>query len=101
MTTQKVKLRAMDFIDESETVVDSAARIAARVRLGLVGGGAVTLSLLGVRGASSSFFNVILATVSEVLHNDFSGGRFEIETDSPTQKLVYQRSLDAFKMRGK
>ncbi len=92
-----VKVHARDFIDESRPVVESAGRIAVELSKHLRAGGCVVLTVAGVRGTSSSFFNVILSGVAEALCNDFSDQRFTIETDTPTQRLVLDRSLLAFK----
>jgi hypothetical protein len=91
-----VVINAKDFIDDTMSVVDCAMRIAAEATRHLRSGGRVVVSIKGVRGVSSSFFNVILSAVADTLHNDLSEQRFDVECDTPTQRLVYTRSLAAF-----
>lgn len=95
-TMDTAKINSQDFIDNTLPVVDSAGRIAVEASRLLRSGANVVVSVRGVRGVSSSFFNVILSSVAEALHGDFSGGRFDVETDTVTQRMVYQRSLHAF-----
>ena len=90
------KINSKDFIDDRRPVVESAGLIATEASRLLRGGASVVVSVCGVRGVSSSFFNVILSVVSEELHGDFSAGRFNVETDTATQRMVYQHSLNAF-----
>lgn len=91
-----VTINARDYIDETKPVIDGAACVGASAAAELRAGHPVIVSIDGLRGVSSSFFNVILSAVAEVLKNDFSDGRFEIRTDSKVQRLVLDRSLAAF-----
>ncbi len=100
-TMDAVKINARDFVDESRPVVDSAMAVAQEAARQLRGGACVVVSVRGVRGVSSSFFNVILSVVAEVLRNDFSDNRFDVETETPTQRMVYARSFSAFADRKK
>jgi len=88
-------LNAADFIDTSASVLESANAIGREAARILRDGGCVVLSVRGVRGVPSSFFNVVLSLVAEALANDFSDGRFAVETDTKTQRMVYERSLEA------
>lgn len=91
-----VRLNAKDFIDTDASVVQSAASIAAEASRLLATGDDVVISVHGVRGVSSSFFNVILSAVAQVVRDHVNTGRFSVETETATQKFIYQRSFDAF-----
>ena len=91
-----VTIRVKDFVEESRSVVDCAAAVGLEAARQLRSGAAVIVSVRGVRGVSSSFFNVVLSTVAPALQNDFSEGRFSVDAETDTQALVYQRSLAAF-----
>jgi hypothetical protein len=91
-----ITLNSVDFIKPDRPVVESAELIAAEASRLLSSGASVILSVRGVRGVSSSFFNVILSAVAESLGNDFSESRFEVDTETATQRMVLQRSWDAF-----
>lgn len=94
-----VKINARDYIDQTRPVVDSAGDVARESARHLRAGSRVVVSVRGVRGVSSSFFNVILSAVADVLRNDFSDRRFDVETETATQQMIYQRSLAAFMSR--
>ncbi len=93
-----VSLDARDFFDPQGSVVDCAARIAHEVVRQLSTGAAVCLSVHGLRGVSSSFFNVILSAVFENFDRSVRD-RFRVDTETDTQRIVYERSLDAFLRR--
>ena len=99
LTMDAVKINAKDFIDESKPVIDAANAIGAKAAAQLRAGGSVIVSVLGVRGVSSSFFNVILSAVAPILHNDFSDERFVVETETKTQSMILKRSIDALSPR--
>lgn len=90
------KIDAKGFVDEARPVVECAELVAEEVSRLLRTGACVVLSVRGVRGVSSSFFNVVLSAVAEALGSDFGGGRFDVETETKTQRMIYQRSLQAF-----
>lgn len=91
-----VKINAKDYVDERRPVVECAGLVAQEAVRQLLAGAGVIVSVHGVRGVSSSFFNVILSAVADVLKGDFSEGRFTVETETASQRLVYQRSFQAF-----
>ena len=91
-----VRLNSKDFVDDGLSVVESASRIAAEASRLLRSGSNVVVSVHGVRGVSSSFFNVILAAVADALLSEGSAARFQVETETITQRTIYQRSFDAF-----
>ncbi|MFN0131779.1 MAG: STAS-like domain-containing protein [Phycisphaerales bacterium] len=91
-----VQINAKDLIDPAGSVVGSATRIGNEAARHLRTGAPVVISLHGVRGVSSSFFNVIFSLVAEVLRNDFNDQQFRVDTETATQRLVYMQSRDAF-----
>lgn len=90
-----VRISVKDYVDERRPVIECARQVGDIAAAHLRSGGSVVLSVAGVRGVSSSFFNVILSAVAEALRNDFSDGRFDVELETPTQRLVYLRSRAA------
>jgi hypothetical protein len=92
-----VTINAKDYVDDRVPVVQTASVIGAAAADALRAGRSVLVSVCGVRGVSSSFFNVILSSVSQALGGDFARGRFDVVTDTTTQRLVYERSLAAFR----
>lgn len=95
-TMNTAKINSKDYIDDTKSVVECAGLIASEASRLLMSGANVVVSVRGVRGVSSSFFNVILSAVAEVLRHDFGNGRFQVETETDTQRMVFQRSLAAF-----
>ncbi|CAG0978477.1 hypothetical protein PHYC_01633 [Phycisphaerales bacterium] len=96
-TAMDVKMiSAKDFVDERRPVVECAGAVARECVRELQSGANVLLSVRGVRGVSSSFFNVILSAVSDALSGQLSSERFSVETETEAQRLVFQRSLRAF-----
>jgi hypothetical protein len=91
-----VKLQVSDFAQQSVDVVSCASIVANVAADHLRTGERVVVSVAGVRGVSSSFFNVLLAGIGSALGSDFGGGRFDVETETETQRLVYKRSLAAY-----
>lgn len=91
-----VVIDAKRFIDESASVIDSAMRIGLEALGPLRAGQDVIVSVRGVRGVSSSFFNVLLATVSSELGAGTGRSRLTVDTETRTQAMVWDRSKAAF-----
>jgi hypothetical protein len=89
-----VTINSNDYIGSHANVTESAALIANEATRQLKAGARVVVSVKGVRGVSSSFFNVIFAAVSDVLGGN--PDRFSVATDTATQRMIFQRSWDAF-----
>jgi hypothetical protein len=89
-----VTINSNDYIGSDANVTESADLIANEATRQLKTGARVVVSVKGVRGVSSSFFNVIFAAVSEVLGSN--PDRFSVTTDTATQRMIFQRSWDAF-----
>ena len=60
LTMDAVIINAKDYIDETRPVVDAARAIGDAVAKSLLAGAPVIVSVQGVRGVSSSFFNIVL-----------------------------------------
>lgn len=93
------RINTRDYVDGSQSVVDSASQVADEVSRRLNNGQNVVLSVRGVRGVSSTFFNVILNAVAQVLGTGFASDRFSVETDTETQEMIYRRSLEALRSK--
>ena len=90
-----IQIRAGDYVDPKHAVIDSAALIVATAIQHLRRGDNVRLTGQGVRGVSSSFFNVVLrGVVAEVGRAELLN-RFDVQTETETQSLIYKRSLEA------
>lgn len=85
----------MNYVRDGSAVVDTATEIADVAAAALLRGSSVIVSLRGVRGISSSFFNVLLATVYAKCPQASAGDRFVIETETETQRQVLLRSVQA------
>jgi hypothetical protein len=96
----RVTITAADHTSDEKPVVECAGRIADLVAAALRQGNRVTISFRGVRGASSSYFNVILAAAVGVVGNKVIDDFLSVETETATQLTVYERSLAAFKVSG-
>jgi hypothetical protein len=87
---------ARDFVDEKLSVVESAGLVARRVVEALQSGESVVVSVRGLRGVSSSFFNVLLDAAEKALGSKLDNGQFTVETETTTQRTIYDRSYAAF-----
>lgn len=96
MPTGAHRIEAKDFIRESRPVVECAADLSHEVVRQLRAGASVVVSVHGVRGVSSSFFNVLLKEVGAELGGNFGSGRFDVDLETATQRMIYERSRAAF-----
>lgn len=92
-----ITLAAKDFLRPDETVVQGADRIAAEIARHHSVGTPVVLSVRGVRGLSSSFFNVVLAAVASGGPGHLGPDWFKVETDTQVQRDIFERSLRAIR----
>ncbi|MBW2703205.1 MAG: hypothetical protein JRF33_20485 [Deltaproteobacteria bacterium] len=95
----ETSLKAIDFADAAESLVDSAERLASVLLEKLGGQEKVTISLVGLRGVSSSYFNVVLSEVVSVYGIDAIGDRIEFLFDSYAQELVLGRSMASIRQQ--
>ncbi len=89
-------VQSSSFIDGTRPVVECAGKIADDVVLLLDQNKRVVLSVRGVRGVSSSFFNVILSRIRDAVGARIEPTRFTVDTDTQTQRLIFERSMKAF-----
>lgn len=92
-------VQAAEHIDETKPVIDAAHTIGSLVATRLAAGDDVVIALRGVRGVSSSFFNVVIAAAFDVIGTAIGSERLLVETDNRTQREVFERSLTAFMNR--
>jgi hypothetical protein len=92
-----VTIHSKDFVVLDRPVVDCARVIGQEASRFLRSGAKVVVSVRGIRGVSSSFFNVILAAVADATAGVIDADRFVVETETETQRIVYERSLTALR----
>lgn len=90
-------VNAHNFMMESGSVVESASALAQQVVRVLEQGRTVRISLAGVKGLPSSYFNVLLEHIVQLTGFDAIGERVQFEFDSRPQQVVFARSLEAIR----
>jgi hypothetical protein len=88
-------VEAKNYLDPEGSIVVSAALLADVVLGKLNAGEDVTISLLGLRGLPSSYFNTILLPLVEAVGIAAVRQRVRFQIESEVQRQVFQRSLDA------
>ncbi|MBI5851040.1 MAG: STAS-like domain-containing protein [Planctomycetes bacterium] len=88
-------IRSIDYCNPDDRIVDSAQRVAAAVIAACGTTDVVTVSMDGVLGASSSFFNVLLSDVVASLGPEAIGTRVRLTGLTRTQQAVFERSRQA------
>ena len=86
-------VEATAFLDPQGLIVASASRLADAILEHLQGEDEVVVSMAGIRGASSSYFNTVLLRVVEVL-GDQAVHRIRFQFTTKAQEQIYRRSLD-------
>ena len=86
---------ARDYCKPDYSQVDAAHQIATAAVAALSTQDRVRISMEGVLGAASSFFNVILLEVVEALGREAITSRLEFKFSLRHQEDVYRRSLMA------
>lgn len=86
-------VNATDHLDPGGSVVRSGIALADAVLEALEQSGAVNVSLRGLKGASSSYFNVFLRRIEEGCGLAEIGSRIRLEFGSKIQEMVFERSL--------
>ena len=79
-------------MDSTGSIVATAGRLADELVRHLRDGHSVHISMSGMRGVASSYFNVILKRITEDLGIK-ALDRLHFQWDSAAQQVVYQRSL--------
>ena len=94
-----ISIDAASYAQDDRPVLECAERVAVETHRILATGANVVVSVRGLRGVSSSFFNVILAKVAASLPAQSIATRFSVDTDTETQRFIFERSLQAFVSR--
>lgn len=84
---------ALRFHQPTQPLVDEAARVAAAVVDRLSAAERITLSFRGLRGLSSSYFNILLGTIGSQCGQPALTSRVCYEFDSKAQRMIFERSL--------
>lgn len=92
-TTARVSAR--DHIDPDGSVVRSGMALAEAVLRELKSSASVEVSLEGLHGASSSYFNVFLRRIDEECGIAEMGEHIHVRFGSRVQEMVYNRSLES------
>jgi hypothetical protein len=90
-----VTVLANAFRDPQDRIVASAARLAEEVVRLLATHDVIEIDLGGMRGVTSSYYNVLLHSVLEVVPPPDFPRRVKIRFDSAAQQLVFNRSLES------
>jgi hypothetical protein len=83
---------AKDYLDSNGLIVESASLLAEAVISRLQKEQEVEISLAGIHGTSSSYFNTILRTLVEVEGLENVSRRVKFRFDSKAQEHVFGRS---------
>jgi hypothetical protein len=93
---KEVLISTIDLLDPNEGVVETAQEVAARVVAIQEQGHVAKVSLKGIKGVSSSFFNEILHALRITVAVPAPWDQLSFEFDSELQQKVYDRSRAAF-----
>ena len=86
---------AVDHLAADESVVRSGIALADVVIKALENAEFVTVSFAGLKGASSSYFNVFLCRIDEGCGIAELGDHIRVKFGSKIQEMIYNRSLEA------
>ena len=92
---ESFQIAASDYVDPNGSVVKSGIMLADAAVKALEEHGCVRISLKGLKGASSSFFNVFLRRIEEECGLAEIGDHLLLEFGSKVQEMVFQRSFDS------
>src|SRR6266576_6354148 len=90
-----VEVRAIEHIVDSGSIAESGIALGVVIEAELKAGKVVRVSLKGMKGLSSSYFNPILARIKRNFGLDILGDRLIFAFDSKAQQTVFDRSLAA------
>jgi hypothetical protein len=91
------RIETLTFINPAVPIVDTAQAVGEMVAKELRRGSSVVVSLRGVRGASSSFFNVLLRLAQDASDGTLDHARLAFDFENQVQRLVYEKSLAALR----
>jgi hypothetical protein len=93
-----VKVRRIEarlLVHAEWTAEENAQALTGPVLDALSGSDGVEISLFGIRGVSSTFFNALLGSIVDSLGPAALTRRVRFLCETPTQESVLRRSLDA------
>jgi len=90
-----IALKALDFTQPSRSVVDSARALGDEVCRRVASSPTVVVAFDGLRGVSSSYFNVLFQTIRDTAGTETLRSAVEFRYDSDAQRTIAQRSLRA------
>ncbi len=96
--TIPITINAVELFDPAKPVAESAIALSDRILKDLSGGVPISVSFSGVRGAASSYYNIVLHRIKttfgvEILRT--IPARIEWRFDSDAQRTIFDRSLKA------
>jgi hypothetical protein len=91
------EITASDHLDPDGSIVKSGIILADAAVKALEEHGRVRISLRGLKGASSSYFNVFLRRMEEQCGLAVVGDNVLLEFGSKVQEMVFERSFDSLK----
>jgi hypothetical protein len=91
----ETRIVATEHVDPNGSVVRSGIALADATLKALERASSVTISLKGLKGASSSYFNVFLRRIEEDGGLAEIGQHIHLEFGSKLQEMVFQRSFDS------
>lgn len=94
MTTPQ-PIMAKQYLHPHDTTVGSAERLAGRVLQVLGSSGSIVVDFSGIRGISSSYFNVLFRVVGESVGIGRMSQDLVLHYESDTQREIGTRSWDA------
>jgi hypothetical protein len=97
METERFTICAIDHQASDGSVVHSGVDFADAVLDALNQYSFMEASLVGLKGASSSYFNVFLRRIDEGCGLDVFQHNVTVSFDSNVQKMMYERSLESMK----
>lgn len=84
-----------DFVDPNGSIVESAQLFANHVCVLLESDATdIEISFVGMKGLTSSYFNLLLRLVLQTVGVDGFQSRIQCRFDSPLQESVFQRSWE-------
>ena len=88
-------LKAVDYLDAAGSIVNSGAMLADRALAALGAGQPVEITLAGMRGVSSSYFNILLKQLLDGVGLATFNQRVKFGFDSGVQEQMFRRSFES------
>lgn len=91
----QVKTDATGYYSPGESLVTSAERLGSGINELLATTDMVSVSFVGLRGVSSSYFNVLLQSIVAAHGIDVLNSRVKFVFETKAQEMVFDRSLQS------